>query len=298
MEFLYSIIESFKDLTKKEISRLSLINGIFWAVVWMVLGMFLWDYMINFTNFMINLLPFKFVQNAGAEFIFMILWLQAVLISIGVFFTLFNNFLSKKIFSIVVAFLFAIFWLVIFMYYKEEILGYLEKLIKIFPFESIEEAVSTVLAVFIFYSFYIVSMYLSFLLLSEKVILKLIEEEYPFIEISSNFSKIKILYILLRDFVLFLIALVILYPLLFVPFLNIFIIVGLWAFIIKNALFETVFSIIGEKITINNKFIWGFSIISVFLNFIPLVNLFAPALGLLSVYHYIMEKKIDLLEKE
>ncbi|GAB6074480.1 hypothetical protein [Nautilia lithotrophica] len=296
MEFLYSIIESFKDLTRKNISKLSIINGVFWAVVWFGIGILGWQYMVNFTNFMINLLPFKFVQNAGAEFIFMILWLQAVLISIGIFFTLFNNFLSKKIFTISIAFIFALFWVIVFFYYKNEILAYLQKLIKIFPFETIEEAVSVVLAIFIFYSFYIVSMYLGFLLFSEKYLLALIEEEYPYIEISSRFSKIRLFFILMRDFMIFLIALVVLYPLLFIPFLNIFIIIALWSYIIKNALFESVFSIVG-KIEIDKKLLWGFSVVSVFLNFIPLVNMFAPALGVLSIYHYIMEKKADLLEK-
>jgi hypothetical protein len=297
MEFIYSVIEAFKDLTRKDISRLSLINGIFWAAIWLILGIVLWRYMVGFTAFMINLLPFKFVQNAGAEFIFMILWLQAVLISIGVFFVLFNGLLSKKTFSVLIAFVLALFWFAVFLTYKSEIISYLERMIRIFPFESIEEAVSVVLAVFIFYSFYIVSMYLGFLIMSEKSVLNLIKEEYPYIEISGKVSKFKVFAVLLRDFTVFLAVLVVLYPLLFIPFLNIFVIVGLWAFVIKNALFETVDSIVGE-VEINKNLLWGFAVVSVFLNFIPLVNLFAPALGVLSICRYIMEKKSDVLEKE
>lgn len=295
MEFLYSIVESFQDLTRKDIRKISVINGVFWAVVWIVIGVLGWRYMIGLTSFLINLLPFKFVQNAGAEFIFMILWLQAVLVSIGIFFSLFNSFLSKKTFSVLIAFFFALFWSMVFFYYKNEILSYLERLIRIFPFESIEQAVSVVLAVFILYSFYIISMYLGFLLFSEKYILNLIKEEYAYIEINSNFSKIKIFSILLKDFFIFLILLCLLYPLLFVPFVNIVLIIALWAYVIKNALYESVISIVG-KIDMDNKLIWAFSIVNVILNFIPMVNMFAPALGVLSIYHYIMEKKIDLLE--
>lgn len=295
MEFLYSVVESFKDLIREDVRKISIINGIFWALVWFVTGVLTWRYMINITGLLINLLPFKFVQNAGAEFIFMILWLQAVLISIGVFFTLFNSFLSKKIFSILIAFIFAVFWMIVFFYYKSEIINYLQKLIRIFPFESIEQAVSVVLAIFILYSFYIVSMYLGFLLLSEKYILNLIKEEYSYMEINSNFSRIKIFSILLKDFLIFLVALFLLYPLLFVPFVNIVLITVLWAYVIKNALYECVTSIVG-KIDIDQKLIWGFAVVNVILNFIPLVNIFAPALAVLSLYHYIMEKKTDLLE--
>jgi len=86
-----------------------------------------------------------------------------------------------------------------------------------------------------------------------------------------------------------------LYPLLFVPFVNIVLITVLWAYVIKNALYECVTSIVG-KIDIDQKLIWGFAVVNVILNFIPLVNIFAPALAVLSLYHYIMEKKTDLLE--
>jgi hypothetical protein len=297
MTFIYSVLEALKKLSNKEILKLSIYNGIFWAVFWIVIAVISWKYMFEFTSFMLNLLPFKFIQNAGAEFLYMISWLQIVLITIGVIFVLFNDFLKNKIYSIILVMFTAIFWLFVFLSYKNSIIGYLEKLIRIFPFESIEEAVSVVFAVFIYYSFFIVSMYLGFLLLSERFLLKIVEEDYPSLTIKSNFSKIKILKIIAKDFFVFLIALMVLYPLLFVPFFNLFVIVGLWAYVIKNAIFETIFSILGHEV-INKKIEWGFAVISVFFNFIPLVNLFSPAFGLLSIYYYVIEKKYETLENQ
>lgn len=297
MEFLYAVVESFKSLRDREVIRFCILNGIIWAAVWISLAFVLWEEVFNITAFLINLLPFKFVQNAGAEFIFMILWLQAVLISIGVFFSLFNSLLNKKLISIVVALFFAIFWFVVFIYFKNEILNYLEKLIRIFPFESIEQAVAVVLAVFVFYSFYILSIFLGFIFISEKRVITLLKEEYPYIEISSTLPKIKIAFVLVKDFLIFILALIFLYPLMFLPVINVFIIVGLWAYIVKNALYETVKALIGnDNINIGSKLLWGFSVLSVFLNFIPVVNLFAPAIGVFSIAHYIMEKKTDMLE--
>jgi hypothetical protein len=297
MLFIYSLVEAFKKLSKPEILKLSILNGIIWAAIWIVIAVLTWDYVIVLTNFLLNLLPFKFIQNAGAEFLYMILWLQCVLISIGVFFVLFNDFLKNKIYSLIIVCIIAIGWFVLFLNFKNEIIHYLEKLIRIFPFESIEEAVSIVLALFLYYSFFIVSMYLGFLLFSEKYLLKFVEEDYPYIEINSNFSKFQIIKIILKDFLFFLITFFIFYPLLFVPFINLFLIIGLWGYIIKNALFETVFSIFGN-VDLNGKIEWGFAIVSVFFNFIPFVNLFSPAFGVLSIYFYVMEKKSDLLENK
>ena len=44
------------------------------------------------------------------------------------------------------------------------------------------------------------------------------------------------------------------------------------------------------EVDIDRKTIWMFSIFSVIFNFVPIVNLFAPAFGVLSIYHYVLEK--------
>jgi len=292
MEALYSVIEAFEDLKNKEVIKLSIINGIFWAVVWSVLAFVFWPIILDISKFLINILPFKFIQNAGAEFVFMILWLEMVLVSIGIFFSLFNQILSKKFISIIIALVFAFFWLIVFFYFKNEIIGYVAKLIKIFPFETVEETVSVVLSIFIFYSLYIITLYLGFLLYSEKLLIKLIEYDYPSLDIESNFSKIELLKIVFKDFFIFVTLLLLLYPLLFIPIINLIFIVFLWSFAVKNALYNTAKSVIGN-IKIKKNILWTFSIISIFFNFIPLVNIFAPSIGILSFYHYIIEKTFE-----
>jgi len=292
MEFLYSIIEAFKDLSNNKIKKLSIINGIVWAIIWIILGIIFYQPLLNFSKSMINLLPFTFVKTAGAEFILMITWLQTVLMTIGIFFSLFNQIVSQKILPILVSFIISVFWFIIFFMYQEVIFEYLQKLIRIFPFESIEEAVSNVLTIFIIYSFYIASLYISFLSFSPKILEELQKEEYPMVKINKNFSFIKLFFVMMRDLFLFIIALVVFYPILFVPFINIVIIIVLWVLLIKSSILEIVFMIFGKE-NINKKEIYTFSVASVILNFLPIVNLFAPAFGVLSVYHYVMEIKLD-----
>jgi hypothetical protein len=290
MEFLYSLNLSFQDLLK--FKKLSIINGIVWAIIWSGLSIILFSPLQTITISLINFLPFKFVQHAGADFILMIIWLQSVLITIGIFFSLFNQVLSNKVIPIIVALLSAIFWFVLFFTYQDAILTYLEKLLKIFPFETIEEAVSYVLVIFILYSFYIVSTYLSFLFLSVGKLEELQKEQYSSIKVDKNFSIFKLFYTIIRDLFVFIFALIVVYPLLFIPFFNIIVIIALWSFLIKESLLQTIFMIFG-KTDVNKKDIWIFAVVSVVFNFVPLINLFAPAFGVLSIYHYVLEKKGD-----
>jgi len=296
MEFLYSITEAFQDLSNNKIKKLSIINGIVWAFIWLVLGVVLYTPLLQFTKEMINLLPFTFVKVSGAEFILMIIWLQSVLVTIGIFFALFNQILSKRFLSLLIVLVIAVIWGMFFWTYQSSFIFRLERLLKIFPFESIEEAVANVLAVFIFYSFYVASIYLSFLALSPKILEELKQEQYPTIKTEKNFSIFKLSFLMIRDLLIFIIALFVLYPLLFVPFINLVVIIVLWMFLIKASILEIIFMVFGKE-DINKKNIYIFSVASVLLNFVPIINLFAPAFGVLSVYHYIMELKVDKVDK-
>jgi hypothetical protein len=285
MELLYSLTLAFQDLKRKEVQKLSIINGIIFSVLWLGISFLAWGYVKDLTVTIINLLPFKFIQNAGAYFILIILWIQTVLISIGIVFSVFNSLISKKLLPLIISFLIAFFWLFIFFANEGTIISYLEKLLRIFPFETIEDAVATILAVFILYSFYIATLYHGFLALSAKTIEKITKEEYPDITIN-RLNIFKLMYIIVRDLILFFVAFLIFYPLLFIPFINLLIIIFLWAFLIKESLSETIKMLTGKEV----KKLWLFSFLSVIFNFIPLVNFYAPAFGEFLIYRYVMEE--------
>jgi hypothetical protein len=110
------------------------------------------------------------------------------------------------------------------------------------------------------------------------------------IKTKKEFNLFKIVLINIRDFLIFLIGMIIFYPLMFVPFVNILIIVFLWTFLIKESLLQSVFMLFGKE-KIDKKKIWFFCILSVIFNFIPIINFYVLAFGLLSVFHYVMEFK-------
>lgn len=294
MEFIYALSEAFRDLKNIKIQKLSIILGSVLAAIWIIIAIWFWKDGLRITNFLISLVPFKFLQNAGSQFIIMIVWIQLILATLGIVYSLFGRFLKNIFASITAVSLIAVFWSFIFLTYHSEISGYIKNLLRIFPFQSIEEVVSNLLLGFIFYSFYIASFYFSFVVFSSKILEELKEDEYPEVETKKEFNIAKIVFINLRDFVIFLVGMIILYPLMFIPFVNILIIVFLWAILIKESLLQTVFMLFGKE-EVDKKKILAFCIISVIFNFIPVLNFYAPAFGILSIFHYVMEKKEDRL---
>jgi len=291
MEFLYALKLALGDLKRKEIQTLSLLNGIFWSVVWIFVGCFVWDVLKDITVKVINMLPFTFIQDAGTDFLLMVLWIQTVLVTLGILFSLFYKFISKKSVPYIISFAVSLFWLTVFFVYRDGIESYLKNLLRIFPFETVEDTIATVLALFMLYSFYTATLYLSFLAFSGDVLEKIKKEEYPYEDTEKKFSHVKLLFLMLRDLVLFIVLFAVVYPLFFVPVVNIVIIVFLWAFLIKASLSESVYMLFGKRIELP----WYIFILSAVLNFIPLVNLYAPAFGELFVFRYVFEKQTSEL---
>ena len=291
MDFLYALSLAFKDLKNIKIQKLSILIGSVLGVIWVVIAILFWKSGLKITTFLISLIPFSLLQNAGAQFIEIILLFQLILGSVGIIYSLFNKFFKSIYSSLMVVFFISLFWFSIFLIYHSEIISYIKTLLKIFPFQSIEEVISNILLGFIFYSFYIASVYFSFIILVSPVLEEIKDELYPEIDIEKKFNFLKIILINVRDLAIFLVAILILYPLMFIPFVNILFIWILWAFLIKESLINSIFMITGKE-ELNKKEIWVFSLVSVIFNFIPIINFYAPAIGVLSIFHYIMEKRI------
>ena len=298
MELINSISESFKDLGRWDIKKLSLINGIIWLFIWLFLGYLFWQPMIGFTTHLLNLMPFSFIKYSGAFIIYSILWIQAIFITVGIIFSLFNELIEKELekthfhYAAITAGAFIIvFWTFIFWHYDTPALAYIENFLKILPFSTIEQLMSILVTGLLFYMLYSASISFTFLFFMIEKLDKLSSEEYP--EFDTNSINIpKIIWIICRDFILFLIGVVLLLPFILIPFVNIFLLLGLWAFMIKDSYYSFVTMMFGDS-KLDKKEIWGLSISSVILNFLPIINIFAPAFGILNFYNYILEKKLD-----
>ena len=295
MNILYSLILAIQNLSKNEIQKISIINGCFWAFFWGIVIFFTWHIMIVFTKELLLWFPFSFINYSGSYLIFTILWIQAILITFGIIFYIFNKFLEKYLayshyFTLIIGIIIVLFYTFLFLYNKHIFLLYISHFIKILPFQSIQELLSIFLALLFYYLLFSASMSLTFTFLGINILKNLALEEYPNLQ-TTNIKKVRILYYSLRDLFLFIIISLVCYPLFLIPWINIITMLFLWAYVIKETYYYSVKNLFNLD-DLNKKEKYILALFSAILNFIPLINIYSPAFGLLLFYHYMVEKKI------
>ena len=296
MNFLYSLILSIQDLEKNEIQKKSIVNGISWLILWAFIILFTWHGMTSFTEKLLLWIPFTFIKYSGSYIIFTLLWIQAILITIGIIFYIFNKLIEKHLekthshyFTLILGSIIIVLYTLLFFYYKNSLLLYISHFIKILPFQSVEELISIFLAVLFYYMLFSVSISLTFTFQIIDVLKKLSSEQYPKIN-PQNIQKNKILFFTIRDLFLFIMISIICYPLLLIPVINIITMIFLWTYVIKDSYYHTIKDLFNLD-DLNKKEQYLLAFFSAILNFIPLINIYAPAFGILLFYHYMLEKR-------
>jgi len=297
MLFLYSLFLTINDLFKYNIKKYALLNGLFWIILWALIAFIYWDKMYLFTSHIISFFPFAFIKISGTYIIYTILWIQFIFMTIGIFYVFLNDLveseISRKKFKYVtvsVALMSIIVWSVVFIIKKDFIVSYISHILQILPFQTVEELLSIFLAALFFYLLYCVSLSISFLLIFMPKLIDIAIEEYPQI-IYNEVSYKDIFLIAFRDLIIYILLAIFLYPFMLIPFLNIIILMFLWAYMVKDSYYKTIHMLF--NIEFNNKEKWILAIMSTFLNFLPIINIFAPLFGILQFFHYGIEKKLQ-----
>jgi len=111
--------------------------------------------------------------------------------------------------------------------------------LKILPFQTVQEVLSFFLTILFFYLLYCISISISFVFFSKDILIKLTEIEYPQIEINT-LDKKEILILAIKDLIIFTILMFLMFPLFFIPWINIFSFIILWGIGIKNSYYLTI----------------------------------------------------------
>jgi len=297
MLFLYSLFLTINDLFKYSIKKYALLNGLAWIIFWIIIATIYWNKMYLFTSYIISFFPFAFIKISGAYLIYTLLWIQFIFISIGIFYVFLNDLiefeLSKtklKYITIITAIIIITFWSFIFIIKKDLIISYIAHILKILPFQTVEELLAIFLAILFFYLLYCVSLSMSFVFIFIPQLINIATQEYPEIPYN-NISYINLSFIVLRDFIIYILLALLLYPFMLVPFINIIILMFLWAYMVKDSYYKTLYMLFNIELSKKEK--WLLAIMSTFLNFLPIINIFAPLFGILQFFHYGMEKKLQ-----
>lgn len=129
-------------------------------------------------------------------------------------------------------------------------------------------------------------------LYSPKLLIKLAKKSYPSIQ-PNDYSKIsKSIFYNIKAVAIFLLLLIILLPLLFVPVLGQIVMLILWAILLKEPTFYDVSSLFikNENTYKTKRSIWIVALIASLFNFIPLLNIFAPIFAQIMFMHWLLPR--------
>ncbi len=304
-DFFHAIMCAFKEVLKSSTMKIAMVSGVAVTLVWAIVGFLLWDKIIEFTRSLLSALPFSMLQSDGAWMLSTFLWLQLVIITFAVIFTVIGNMaidkVNKKnyaIFSISIGLLSAAAWSVVWFLKGDYIYNQSLKLIALLPFETVETGISYLIGFYLIYIAIIVSLIFVTSLFSSKVLSFVAQRYFPEATMYET-TKAKTLGLTLRDTLFFLVASILSFPVLFIPVLNFAILVGLWIWLMKDTLaHDTASFVFGDRVKEElkeHKFaLWGISFIGSLFNFIPLFNVFGPYFTELSMFFYLKEKRDNI----
>jgi hypothetical protein len=296
-------MKSLDDILNLEVAKKAVAVGFGVGIVWLVIGYIFWDSIFALASYFLSWIPFAILKANAAFLIGAFAWFLLVLSTYSILMVILNlaSFNRKKsksyeVISLVLMIIVSIFWTLFGFFNWDFVYKKLEQILMIFPFKTLEETIAALLTILVFYNLFIFSLYLIDLILGRKILKDLALKEFGCKSLNIKSNK-KLLLILLKDFLIFLVALVISFPLFFIPFINIATQVFLWAWLIKRAYYLSSSTIClteeESKILLNKGAMkWIISIITSFLNLIPIINLFAPFFAQNTLFYWSMSKAL------
>ena len=297
-----AVLFGFKGIFRARTMKFAMISGVVIFAVWLVLGFLFWDGITAFTSSVLELIPFSMLRSNGAWMLSAFVWLQLVLVTFALIFSFFGNIIVEKVdrdkyatFSISIGLLSAGFWSIVWFFEHDYIYAQFLKLLTWLPFETIEKGLAYLIGFYIIYNGIIVTIIFVTSMFSTSFLTEVREQEFPYDKMYDEYEYNTIIKTL-KDTGIFIAISILAFPLLFIPVLNFFILVGLWSWVMKDTIaYDTAAFVFGavekEKLKEYKGAIWGLNMIGSLFNFIPVFNVFAPYFTELAMFYYLKEKR-------
>ncbi len=289
---------AFKEVVTWNTMKYILLSGFMVTVVWMGIGYLIWDWMVALSSRILELVPFSMVRANGAWMLSTFLWFQAVLLTFALIYAFMGNFIVRKVspdkytsFSIWVILGSSLLWAVVWYFKGSEIYHQFLKLLTWLPFETIEKGIAFLIAFYLIYNAIIVTMVFVSSLFSEQIISSVESRHFEGDDVNRD-HEFKIIKYTLKDTVLFMLASLVAFPLLFIPVINILVQVVLWIYLLKDTISYDAAALVYENVDKKEikKHYFALSVISntaVLFNFVPILNFFGPYFGEIASFHYL-----------
>jgi len=297
-EISKAVLFGFKEILNWHTMKYIILSGVVVTLIWMGIGFALWDTLIAVGAKILEMVPFSIVRANGAWMLSTFLWFQITLVTFALIFAFGGNLilrtLSKEKYSMVsILTLFgsALFWGIVWFFKGDYIYSQFLKLLTWLPFETVEKGIAFLIGFYIIYNAIVVSMLFIASIFSEPIIEDIELREFAEDDVVRD-NVFKTVKYTLKDSIIFLLLSLIAIPLLFIPVLNIFVQIALWIWLTKDTIGYDALSLTHEKVDISLRKqysgpIWIVSIITVLFNFVPVLNIFGPFFGTITLFFYL-----------
>ncbi len=297
-----SIIVGFKEILSWNTIKHVLLSGILVVAVWIGIGYMVWDALINLSSHIIELVPFSMLRSNGAWMLSSFLWLQLVLLTFALIYAFFGNIILRSVsqdrysaFSIYTIVASAIFWGIVWYFKGDYIYAEFLKLLTWLPFETVEKGIAFLIGFYVIYNGIIVTMLFITSIFSEAIIVGVEKKHFQGQEVVRD-NLFKSIGYTIKDTLIFIVASIIAFPLLFIPIVNIIVQILLWTWLLKDTISYDALALTRKKVDKSevkeHRFaVWFISFIASLFNFVPLLNLFSPYFGEIAMFHYFKSLK-------
>jgi hypothetical protein len=284
--------------------RFALFLGIPLMFLWIWVGIQTWDYAVAFASAIIDWIPFSIVKANGALFIIFFLWFIAVLVSFAAITALvgppiLRHFKEKTyyIYTFTTLMLLAAFWSGFILVKWEWVFGEIQRLLTYLPFQTVSDAYAWLLAFYFYYNAFILTLFLLISLIRKYFLEPIRLKEYPGVDVPDErvrkFHKSRALW----DVALFTLFTVVAFPVFFIPVANVALQLLLWAWLYRESYFQSTCNLYCtpahyERLKEHRLMNWSIALVAAMLNFLPVINIFAPFFGQLMFFHWIMEERL------
>ena len=181
----------------------------------------------------------------------------------------------------------------IIWYFWAELSSFIEGYLSWIPWEWLQSSGATLLTYLLSYMIFLISLSTFTSLLSEKLLLKLAKKHYPNMKAKGNPNTFTSLAITAKSSILSLGLFILFIPLFFIPIVGQILIVYVWAIMLqKPSVYDVGAIFIADKKTLNEKKkkTTLLSMIASLLNYLPILNTFAPVFAQILFLHHILEE--------
>jgi len=297
-EISRAVLFGFKEILNWHTMKYIILSGVVVTLIWMGIGFVLWDTLVAVSAKILEMVPFSMVRSNGAWMLSTFLWFQVTLVTFALIFAFGGNLILRTVskekyagVSILTLLGSALFWGIVWFFKGDYIYGEFLKLMTWLPFETIEKGIAFLIGFYVIYNAIVVTMLFVASLFSEPIIEDIELREFAD-EVPVRDNVFKTVKYTLKDTLIFLVLSIVAMPLLFIPVLNIFIQIALWVWLTKDTIGYDALALTHENVdrTLFKRYaapIWFVSMVTVLFNFVPVLNIFGPFFGTITLYYYL-----------